>query len=130
MRGSELLIYGLVIAGVLLFNYLMQQLTKRVREQEAAAAREAPAPPPEDEVLENIWGRKHAAEPPAPETAATLAPGQRARASSGAPPQAQDLGSARNLFQTPQDLRKAIVTMTVLGPCRALEPPDAPESRR
>jgi hypothetical protein len=30
--------------------------------------------------------------------------------------------ATRRLFRTRQDLRHAIVLMTVLGPCRALEP--------
>ncbi len=123
--GSELLVYGLVIAGFLLFNYLMQYLARRERElQEAAAAREAPDPPAEDEVLENIWGQNPVAAPPEPEPETALASVPRARASAAAPPRARRSAAARRLFRTRRDLRQAIVLMTVLGPCRALEPPE------
>ena len=30
----------------------------------------------------------------------------------------------RSLFRTPRDLRRGIILMTLLGPCRALDPPD------
>jgi len=114
--GSELLVYGLIIAGFLLFNYLAQKLAKKAREQQEAAEREAADALPEEpeEELDDPWGRRHATavqlpEPrPAPRVAAP--PGRRA--------------ATRRLFRTRQDLRHAIVLMTVLGPCRALEPPD------
>jgi len=37
--------------------------------------------------------------------------------------QARHPGTARRLSRTRQELRRAIVVMTVLGPCRALELP-------
>ena len=122
--GSELLVYGLIIAGFLLFNYLAQQLAKKTREQQEAAAREAAereaaqAPPvAPQEALEDIWGRH-----PAAPVAATQVPEQRP-VPRGVPPPARP-AATRRLFRNRQDLRHAIVLMTVLGPCRALEPPE------
>lgn len=122
--GSELLVYGLIIAGFLLFNYLAQQLAKKAREQQEAAAREAAeqeaaqAPPAaQEETLEDIWGRL-----PAAPVAAMPVPEPRPLPR-GVPPPSQP-AATRRLFQNRQDLRHAIVLMTVLGPCRALEPPE------
>jgi len=121
--GSQLLIYGLVIAGFLLFNYFMQRMSRRAQEQERAQAREAASAPPEDEPLEDIWGsrRASAAAPPEPMAVAVLAPAPDAPAD--APRKAHRSAAARRLFRTRRDLRRAVVMMTVLGPCRALEPP-------
>lgn len=113
--GSELLLYGLIIAGFLLFNYLARQLAQKAREQQQAAERaaaEAPPAEPERE-LEDVWGRAPAARP-----VAMPVPEQRAPAPAAAAPPA----ATRGLFRSRQDLRHAIVLMTVLGPCRALEP--------
>jgi hypothetical protein len=52
--GSELLIYGLIIGVILLFNYVMQQLARRAREQEEAAARDAPILPAETSGAERL----------------------------------------------------------------------------
>src|SRR3990170_5931833 len=114
--GSELLVYGLIIAGFLLFNYLARRLAQKAREQqEAAEQAEAQAPPAEAEgELEDVWGRAPATRP-----AAMRVPEQRAPAPAVTPPPP---AATRRLFRTRQDLRHAIVLMTVLGPCRALEP--------
>ena len=117
--GSELLVYGLIIAGFLLFNYLARRLAQKAREQQEAAERAAAqAPPAEAEgELEDVWGRAPAARP-----AALRVPEQRAPAPVAAPPLEQPAATRHRLFRTRQDLRRAIVLMTVLGPCRALEP--------
>jgi hypothetical protein len=115
--GSDLLFYILIIGGFLLFNYLARALARKAREQQAAAERAAAQARFEEveESLEDPWGRPPAAPLPTPQppvrTAAPVPPPGRARA-------------AHPLFRTPQDLRRAIVVMTVLGPCRALEPFD------
>jgi hypothetical protein len=113
--GSELLVYGLIIAGFLLFNYFAQKLARKAREQQAAAEQAAQALPEEAvEQLEDIWSRAREAQ-----LATIQAPGQRAPMPAAAPPPP---AATRRLFRTRQDLRHAIVLMTVLGPCRALEP--------
>lgn len=127
MQGSssQLLIYGLVIAGFLLFNYFMQRMSQRAQEQERAQAREAASPQPEDEPLEDIWSRSRAsvAAPPEPMPVDALAPAPDAEAPADAPRKAHRSAAARRLFRTRQDLRRGVVIMTVLGPCRALDPP-------
>jgi hypothetical protein len=114
--GSELLVYGLIIAGFLLFNYLAQKLAKKAREQQEAAEHEAAEAPPvaQEDTLEDIWGRL-------PVTA--VQPPEHRPAPRVAPPPGRP-AATRRLFRNRQDLRHAIVLMTVLGPCRALEPPD------
>ncbi len=129
--GSELLFLALIIGGFMLFNYFAQQLAKKAREQQEAekAARgqqegeaaEASAPPPEDAPLEDIWGRTPAPLPAAP--APVPAPVARAEPEArAAPPRPSRKRTGTRLFRTRKDLRHAVVLMTVLGPCRALEP--------
>ncbi len=116
MSKSDLLFYGLFLLGFLLFNYIIQQAAKRARQQqEEEQARQEEAAPAEDEPLEDIWGRKPQASLPA--VAAPVEPPRRVAAIPAAPAPAPRL-----LFRTRQDLRHAVVVMTVLGPCRALEP--------
>jgi len=113
--ASELLFLGLIIAGFMLFNYVARQLAQKARAQQQAA--DTSAPPPEDEPLENIWGRAPAPPRDAPEPIARAVPVPNA-----APPVRVRRRPAARLFRTRKDLRRAIVLMTVLGPCRALEP--------
>jgi hypothetical protein len=114
--GSRLLTIGLIVAGFILFNHFAQRAAKRLREQREAAEREAAgAAPEEQEELEDVWGRPVPPPPPPVETAP--AP----HVLPAAPPPAR---APHPLFRTPQDLRRAIVAMTVLGPCRAQEPPE------
>ncbi len=118
--SSELLIYGLMIAGFLLFNFVMQRLAKKARQAEEAAAQSgAAAPPPVEAPPEDIWGRTPAAPAAAPGPVAPAVPARRAEA----PAQPRRRTAAGLLFPTRKDLRHAVVLMTVLGPCRALDPP-------
>ena len=116
---SELLLYGLIVAGFLLFNYVMQQLAKKARQEQERA--EALAPPPEAVLPEDISGRAPAAPPAAPEP---VAPGVLARRAEARAPLRRRT-AAELFFRTRKDLRQAVVVMTVLGPCRAQEPPDS-----
>lgn len=113
--GSRLLIIGLIIAGFMLFNHFAQQAAKRLREQQEASERETAAPEEEEEELEDIWGRPVPPRPTAPAPNEAPAP----RLARAAPARA-----AHPLFRTRQDLRRAVIAMTVLGPCRAQEPPE------
>ena len=123
MAGSELLIYVLIAGAILLFNVVMPRLAKRARQEERAAQAQGAPSPPDDEPLEDIWGRTQAtpleiAAPP-PRTQAEQSRTEQARALP------ERRASAEPLFRTKQDLRHAVVAMTVLGPCRALEPPES-----
>jgi hypothetical protein len=115
----DLLVYALIFAGIVLFNYLLQRFMKRTQQQ---------APPPEPPLQEDeappdtLWGRaaQAPAEPviPAERVGRTAAPG-------ASPPRPALRSGARALFRSRQDIRHAVVVMTVLGPCRAHEPPSA-----
>jgi hypothetical protein len=127
MGKYELLIYGLIFLGFLLFNTLMQAV-KRARqqqEQERAQQQEA-APPPEEQPPEYLWGRRP--QPELPAAAAHLEPTRRLEAIAAPPAASPRRTVPVALFCSRQDLRHAIVVMTVLGPCRALEPPASVQS--
>lgn len=117
------LLYVLAIVGFFLFNYIAQRAARRRQQQEEAQAAQPAAPPAEEELLEELWGRTRA---PAPVPALTAAPPARPPALPVAaePPAARRRSSLRGLLKDKRDLRRAIVLMTVLGPCRAQEPPE------
>jgi hypothetical protein len=123
--GSEFLIYVFIVGGILLFNIVMPLLAKkaRQRQQEEITETASTPSPPEDEPLEEIWGRT----PVAPPEAAAPAPLAYVEPPAAEPPSAipERRRAAGALFRSRQDLRHAVVVMTVLGPCRALEPPDS-----
>jgi hypothetical protein len=112
------ILYVLVFLGIVLFN-TVQAMRRRQRqaEQEAAAQREPP--PAEDEPREDIWGRPAAHAPaldPAPAPVAAPRP---------APPATpRRLHPVRALLRERRDLRRAVVLMMVLGPCRSQDPPE------
>lgn len=121
--SPDLLIYGLLILGVLIFNYLAQRAAKR--RQNESADRE---PPEQAKPLPEIWGRAQ----PAP--AAVPPPGVMPMPAPApeAPPVAEEAprrrSAARSFLRGRGNLRRAMVVMTVLGPCRAQELPGAPAS--
>ena len=123
MGKYDLLIYGLIFLGFLLFNNVVQAV-KRARQQqeEERAQQQEAAPPPEEEPLEYIWGRRPQADLPA--AAAHLEPAPRVEAIAAPPAASPRRAVPRALFHSREDLRRAVVVMTVLGPCRALEPHD------
>lgn len=119
------LVYILIFLGIVLFNFLRQLAARRQQQEQAGEPQPVPelqAEPPEDELLEDVWGRRPAPAPaPAPAIVARPVP---------APPlpaEAQPrrrLLPVRALLKTPQDLRRAMILAMVLGPCRAQEPPE------
>lgn len=118
------LIYVLVFLGLVVFNFVVQQMARR-RQQEAAGQEAQPEEPPvpEDEPLEDLWGRSPA---PAPEPVRAPVVVPRPVRSPGAAqaPTQRPRHPVRVLLQSKRDLRRAAVLMTVLGPCRAQEPPE------
>jgi hypothetical protein len=130
--GSELFIYGLIVVAFLLFNFVMQILARKARQRQEEAARNAPRPAPTpapiDDPLENIWGRGAPAESPVEPrrgtAAAVFVPEPSRPRPRAAPPVPGARARQAALFRSRQDLRHAIVVMTVLGPCRALDPYD------
>lgn len=115
--SPDLLIYILIIGGIVLFNFLMQRAAARRRQEEAAAQQAEPPAP--DEPLPDLWGRTQTAlaAEPLPEPALVAA----------APFVAADVrrhrSGARTLLKGRQNLQRAMVLLTILGPSRAMEPP-------
>ena len=127
MEKSNLLIYGLFIAAYLLFNFLMQQLAaKRARQQQERVQQEQAQRDAlmtsADEPLDQLWGRGGQQEE-AQEPVVTVEPARR-RIEAGAGAAPTPRLSPYTLLRSRQSLRDAIVVMTVLGPCRALDPHD------
>jgi hypothetical protein len=124
MDFSQLLVYGLLIAGFLLFNYVLQRAAQRARqrqEQERAQQPEA-APSPEIEPIESGWGRTPTMDRRSAAASVEATRRVEANAAPPAPPPRRPV--PKPLFRSTHDLRRAIIVMTVLGPCRALEPHD------
>ncbi len=118
MRGLplELLVYALIFLGIVVFNYLIQRHARRARQRLPVPA---PQPVEIEQPLETGWGRAaRSAALPEEVLAARRAPLPHAAA---APPQPR--APAHQLFASREVLRRAIVAMTVLGPCRAEDPP-------
>jgi len=120
---SDLLLYGLIFLGLLVFNYFMQQAARRRQQEEQQEQLKEEEPPAPDEPLPSVWGRRAGAPAASPSPAA---PVERVRgpdvlAAAAAPPRRR--AGAKSLFATRRDLRRAVVLMTVLGPCRSQEPP-------
>ena len=114
-------IYVLVFLGIILFN-VVQALRRRQQQAQAEAPAQPEPPPAEDEPLEDVWGRTPALAPaPAPVIVARPAPPPVTRAE---PPPPRRLHPVRALLKDRHDLRRAVVLMMVLGPCRSQEPPE------
>ena len=118
------LLYVLAFAGFILFNYLVSRAARRRQQEEQALEAAKPAPPPaEEDPFEDYWGRSAA---PAPVPTPAVVVSQPIRAT---PPAMRRLHPARALLSDKRDLRRAVVLMMVLGPCRAQEPlePSGPQ---
>ena len=108
------LIYVLIFAAIVLFQYMMRRL-RRQEQQESAQQERLPEIPEEP------------AETPPASTAPCGAVGHFGR--SETPPGASTAlprrrFSRRSLLGTRRDVQNAIVVATILGPCRAYEPHD------
>jgi hypothetical protein len=116
------LLYVLAFLAIILFNFIAQRAARRRQQQEQAEEPAPPEPAPaEDAPLEDIWGRTAA---PAPASAPVVAPRPAPAAVRAEPPRPRRLHPARALLKDKRDLRRAVVLMMVLGPCRAQEPPE------
>jgi hypothetical protein len=107
----------LVLLAFILFpliNWLLQRMQRRYQSQAPRQPPPQPAPrtfakPPPIEVIASMR------EPLRPATLAETLPSRR------------NQSIRRSLFRNRRDLRRAIILMTVLGPCRANQPLDAEE---
>jgi len=107
----ETIILLILFIAIPLANYILGQMRRRY---------EPPAP---DSRREPDMGMRRQAAPPPPASFA-----RRERAQEAPPPIAvQPLrrrGFKQTMFRSKRDLRRTIVAMTILGPCRANDPPD------
>ena len=112
-RFPQELIYGLIFAAILLYQYLMKRFAPREQPQF-----------PQDEQLEQI--PEEAKETPAAFRVSGVAAGHfgRTGAPSASLPLARRRFSRRSLLGTRREVQNAIVIATILGPCRAYEPHD------
>jgi len=110
------LLYALAIAGFFLFNMLAQRAARRRQREEQAAQPE----PVAEEPLEDIWGRTPAPAPAPASVVLAPPPPPPVRVA----PAPRRMHPVRALLNDPRDLRRAVVLMMVLGPCRAQEPPE------
>jgi hypothetical protein len=116
---SELL-YVLAFLAIILFNFIAQRAARRRQQQAQAEESVPPAPAPiEEETLEDIWGRTAAAP-----SAAAAVPRPAPAPVRPEPPLPRRVHPVRALLKDKRDLRRAVVLMMVLGPCRAQEPPE------
>jgi hypothetical protein len=113
----DLLVYVLLFAGILLFNYVRRRLARRSRRAPLPPAPET-APPPAI-----AWGRMSETEV---EPEMRRDPASRTTPLPMAAPPQVGRRRAQPLFRSRAEVRRAIIGMTVLGPCRAQDPPDAP----
>jgi hypothetical protein len=111
------LIYVLIFAALLLFQYVVQRI--RRRRQQSEAPQEEPLP--QDESLPEIWGRAPAIPAVSPVPVERVGRSEALAASAAIP---RRRSAVRSLLRTKRDLRRAIIIMTILGPCRAFEPFD------
>ncbi len=116
--SPDLLIYVLIVGGILLFNILTQRAARRQQEERSKDAE----PPAQDEPLPDIWGRAQTAPAAEPLSVALPVPARVGAAPLVAAEVRRRRSGARSLLKGTQNLRRAMVVMTVLGPCRAMEP--------
>jgi hypothetical protein len=121
----ELLVYGALFLAVMLFNYLRRAAGRVPQPQDAASEYEGPAEEPRSAQYESpaeFWGRVPLA---AVVTSPAPTPAERVER-----PRPQPLRrmryTRRSLVGSRRELRRAIVLMTVLGPCRATESSQRP----
>ena len=133
----EFLVWGGLFVAMLVLNFAMQRAAARKREQPEARRQQQPAAPPGRPSAAELWGQlrkiTEAAEAKAgarAEWAEAPPESFRDAAEQAAPAPAAPMASPRrrpytrrSLLGSRSDLRKAIVLMTVLGPCRGAESP-------
>lgn len=115
------LIYALVFAAILLLQYVM----KRFGLLPTPDAEPQQAPPPQETAGHEAPQADRPGSAPSSPAASPAPPGRAALLGAPAATAATSTaGPASQLLGSRQDLRRAVLSMTVLGPCRALERPD------
>ena len=108
--GQALLLLLFILTPLL--NFLLQRFRKRRNHHI-----------PQEKPVEQMLHRGQTTPTPRPTPRAA---GDRVHGSLShtVPPRANDRVTKRSLLGTTRDVRRGIVIMTLLGPCRAFDPPD------
>jgi hypothetical protein len=116
---SGLLLYVLILAAVVLFNYAIRRIEAWLKRREQLPR--PGEPPPRERRTEETTGRvrRAAARGPAAGEPGVLVRRVEVPAASRTTRAAVD---ARSLVTGRRNLRRAVIAMTVLGPCRSQEP--------
>lgn len=95
-----------------LFNLVMQRMKRRPKSQ-----------PPKEEPATPIRRQAQATPPPPPTPRAFRHQDYGSQAPTISTPRSRSHTTKRLLLETSQDVRRGIIHMTILGPCRAFDPP-------
>src|ERR671919_541164 len=96
-----------------LINFVMRRVRKRLEDQI-----------PEEEFVTQIRRQAQATPAPLPTPRASRNRVRELQAPIVLTPLARSHFTKRSLLGTPRDVRRGIILMTILGPCRAFDPPD------
>jgi hypothetical protein len=113
MRNLGQILLLLFFIALPLLNFLLQRARKRRRDHRI----------PQEKPVEQMLRQAQTTPTPRPTPRAA---GDRVHRSPArtVTPLANDQITKRSLLGTPRDARRGIVIMTLLGPCRAFDPPD------
>ncbi len=114
--SPDLLIYVLIFLGVLLFNYVARLAAKRQQDEAAAAE-----PAAEEAPLEEIFGRAPPVTAPVRLAGAAPVPALASETRPVAVAVPRRHAAERSFLKNKRDLQRAVIAMTILGPCRAQE---------
>src|SRR3990172_4197764 len=123
------LIYILVFAAIVLFQYMMKRFGPQQQPDEAPQEAPLPQEKPaaQEELLPDIWGRAPAVPAVSPLAAASDIRFGRSEAPGATvtlPGHRSRRFSRRALMGNRREVQNAIVVATILGPCRAFEAHD------
>jgi hypothetical protein len=115
---GQIILLMIVFILVPLIKFVLQRVRKPV-ESETPTDKSAPDTP----------GRAQATPAPPPTPRASRNRVRESQAPIVLTPLARSHFTKRSLLGTPRDVRRGIILMTILGPCRAFDPPEAQGDR-
>ena len=111
--GQILLLIVFILVPLILF--VMRRVRRRLEDQI-----------PEEESVTQIRRQAQATPAPLPTPPASRNRARELQAPIVLTPLARSHFTKSSLLGTPRDVRRGIILMTLLGPCRAFDPPDQP----
>ena len=94
-------------------NFVIKRVRRRLEDQK-----------PEEESVTQLRRQAQATPAPLPTPRTSRNRVRESQAPIVLPPLARSHFTKRSLLGTPRDVRRGIILMTILGPCRAFDPPD------